>query len=62
MDGWVEEGELPEISLRGRERVYMEKVLVPRSLEISAESAMDIQVIPEDPEEMAVREGIHMRI
>ena len=28
----------------------------------SAESAIDIQVIPEDPEEMAVREGIHKRI
>ena len=64
-NGWVEKGELtelPEISLRGRERVYMETVPGPRSLEISAESAIDIQVIPEDPEEMAMREGIHKRI
>ena len=58
-DGWVDKGELtelPEISLRGRERVYMETVPGPRSPEISAESTMNIQVIPEDPEEMAVRE------
>ena len=64
-DRWVDKGELtelPEISLRGRERVYMETVPGPRSPEISAESAIDIQVIPEDPEEMAVREGIHKRI
>ena len=40
----------------------METVPGPRSPEISAESAIDIQVIPEDPEEMAVREGIHKRI
>ena len=60
-DGWVDEGELtqlPEISLRGRERVYTETVLGPRSPEISAEPGLDIQVIPEDPEEMAVQEGI----
>ena len=64
-NGWVDKGELtelPEISLRGRERGYMETVPGPRSPEISAESAIDIQVIPEDPEEMAVREGIHKRI
>ena len=53
-DGWVDEGELtelPEIHLRGREKVYLETVPGPRSPEI-----------PEDPEEMAVREGIHKRI
>ena len=59
-DGWVDEGELTElleISLGGRERVYMETVPDPRSPELSAESAIDIQVIPEDPEDMVVREG-----
>ena len=37
----------------------METVPGPRSPEISAESSIDIQDKPEDPEEMAVREGIH---
>ena len=40
----------------------METVPGPRSPEISAEPAIDIQVIPEDPEEMAVKEGIYERI
>ena len=34
----------------------------PDSPEITAEPALEIQVIPEDPEEMAAREGIHKRI
>ena len=34
----------------------------PDSPEITAEPALEIQVIPEDPEEMAAREGIHERI
>ena len=64
-DGWVDEGqltELPDISLRVRDRVYMETVPGPRSPEIPTESTIDVQVIPDDPEEMAVREGIHERI
>ena len=64
-DGWVDKGELtefPEIPLRGRERVYMEKVPGPRSPKIPAESIIDVQVIPEDPKEMAVRKEIHKRI
>ena len=40
----------------------METVPGPRNQEISAESAIDIQVIPEDPKEMAWIEGIHKRI
>ena len=40
----------------------METVPGPRSPEISAESVIDIQVIPEHSEEMAVREGIHKRM
>ena len=64
-DGWVEEGELtelPETPLRERERVYVETVPGPKSLEIPAEPIIDVQVIPEDLEEMAVSEGIHERI
>ena len=44
-----------DISERKREG-NMETVPGPRSPEISAEAAIDIQVIPEHPEEMAVRE------
>ena len=64
-DGWVDDGELTElqeIPLRGRERLYVETVPGPRSPVIPAESTIDVQVIPEDPEEMAVREGINERI
>ena len=64
-DQWADEGELtelPEIHLRGREKVYLETVPGPRSPEIPAEPIIDVQVILEDPEEMAVREGIHESI
>ena len=44
-----------------KERVYMETGLDSKSLEITAEPALYIQVIPEDPEESAAREGIHKR-
>ena len=47
------------LPLRAREIVYMETVPGPRDPEIPTKSTIDIQVIPEDPEEMAVREGIH---
>ena len=40
----------------------MEIVPGPRSLEIPAEPIIDVQIRPEDPEEMAVRKGIHKRI
>ena len=40
----------------------METVPGPRSPEIPAEPIIDVQVIPEDPEEIAVREGLHERI
>ena len=64
-DRWIDEGEvmeLPEVSLGERERVYMDTGPDPESPEITAEPVLDIQVIPEDPEEMAAREGIHKRI
>ena len=54
--------ELPEVSLGARERVYMETGLDPDSPEIPAEPALEIQVIPKDPEELAAIEGIHERI
>ena len=54
--------ELPEASLRGRERIYMEPLSGQRNPEISAKPALDIQITPEDPEEIAAREGIHERI
>ena len=40
----------------------METGPVPDSPEITTEPALEIQVIPKDPEEMAAREGIHERI
>ena len=40
----------------------MEPLSGQRNPEISAEPALDIQIIPEDPEEKAAREGIHERI
>ena len=64
-DRWIDEGELmelPELSLRERERVYMETGLDPDIPEVTTEPALEIQVIPEDPEKMAVREGKHKRI
>ena len=45
-----------------KERVYLETGPYPDSLEITTEPALEIQVIPEDPEERAAREGIHNRI
>ena len=64
-DRWLEEGELTELleaSLRGRERIYMEPLSGQKNPEISAELALDIQIILEDPEEIAAIEGIHERI
>ena len=54
--------ELLEESLRGRERIYMEPLSGQRNLKISSEPALNIQIIPEDPEEIAAREEIHERI
>ena len=64
-DGWIDEGELtelPVVSLEERERVYMETGPDPKGLEITAIPDQDMQVIPENPEEMALGEGIHKRI
>ena len=64
-DRWVDEEELmelPEISVGERERVFMEKRLDPVNPEITSEPDLEIPMIIDDPEEMAVREGIHERI
>ena len=59
-DRWIDEGELtelPEISVGERERVYMETRPNPFNPEITAEPDLEIPMILDDPEEMAVREG-----
>ena len=64
-DRWIDEGELtelPEISNGDGERVYMERRLDPVNPEIYAEPDLEIPMILDDPDEMAVREGIHERI
>ena len=48
-------------SERKRESIHGKRTSL-RSPEVSAELTIDVQVILEDPEEMAVREGIHKRI
>ena len=58
-DRWVDElTELPEISVGERERVFMET----RPDTVNPEITAEIPMILDDPEEMAVREGIHERI
>ena len=64
-DRWTDEGELtelPEIPVVGRERVSRETDMDPVNPEIIAEPDLEIPMILGDPEEMAVREGIHERI
>ena len=63
-DRWLDEREfteLPEANLRGRERIYMKPLSGQRNPETSVKPALNIQVIPEDPEDPA-KEGIHERI
>ena len=48
--------------MREAERGYIEPLADQRNPEIPSKPALEIQIIPEDPEEMAVREGIHERI
>ena len=53
---------LPEAPLGEAERRFQKPSLDGRDLEIHPEPELEIQVIPEDPEEIAVREGVHQRI
>ena len=54
--------ELPEATLGEVERRPIEPSVDQRNPEIPPEPALEIQIVPEDPEEIAVREGIHKRI
>ena len=49
-------------SLREAERRYIKPLADQRNPKIPSEPALEIQIIPEDPEEMTVREGIHEKI
>ena len=60
-DRWLDKRELtelPESPLREAERGNIEQLADQRN----PEPAIEIQIIPEDTEGMAVREGIHERI
>ena len=54
--------ELLEAPIKELERGYIEPLADQRNPEIPPEPALEIQIIPEDPDEIAVREGIHERI
>ena len=64
-DRWLDEGELtklPEIQIeeaKGRVRGQAEDSV---ELELYTEPDLDIPILPEDPEVLAEREGIHERI
>ena len=64
-DRWLDKGKLMELleaPLGEAEMRSREPSLDGRDLEIHPEPELEIQVIPEDPEEIAVREGVHQRI
>ena len=62
---WLDKGELmelPESPLGEAEMRSREPSGNQRGPEIPLEPYLEIQVIPDDPEEIAVKEGIHERI
>ena len=64
-DRWTDEGELtelPEIPIVDGERVFRETSMDLVNPEIIVGPDLEIPMILDDPEEMAVREGIHKRI
>ena len=64
-DGWVEEGELtelPEIPVGERDRLFMETRPDAVNLKVTVELDLEVPMILDNPEKMAVREGIHERI
>ena len=64
-DRWTDEGELTklsEIPVVDGERVFREMSMDPVNPEIIAVPDLETSMILDDPEEMAVREGIHERI
>ena len=61
-DRWLDKGELTELPKAPLGEVEMrsrELSIDRRDLEIPPEPEIEIQVIPEDPEEIAVRVGMH---
>ena len=64
-DRWADEEELtelPEIPVRDRDRVLQEMSMDPVNPEIIAVPDIEVPMIFDGPEEMAMREGIHERI
>ena len=64
-DQWLDEGELtelPEVPGEGTEVGARGQSEDQGRHELHLEPDLEIPVIPENPEEMAVREGIHERI
>ena len=64
-DQWLDEGELtklPEVSREETEVGVREQPEEQGRHELYPEPDLEIPVIPEDSEEIAVREGIHERI
>ena len=53
---------LPEAPLGEAERRPIEPSVDQRNPELPPEPELEIQIVPEDPEEIAVSEGIHKRI
>ena len=65
LNQWLDKGELkelPQAPLVKAERRSQEPSVDRRDPEIPPEPELEIQVIPEDPKEIAVREGVHKRI
>ena len=64
-DRWLDVLKLTELlkaPLGKAERRPIKPSVDQRNLEIPFEPALEIQIVPEDPEEIAVREGIYERI
>ena len=64
-DRWLDVLKLTELlkaPLGKAERRPIKPSVDQRNLEIPFEPALEIQIVPEDPEEIAVREGIHKNI
>ena len=64
-DRWLDEGELtdvPEIPREEAEVGVREQPTGPKRPELYPEPDQDIPILPEDPEIIAEREGIHKRI
>ena len=64
-DRWLDKGELTELLEAPPdegEQGSVELSVDQKNPEIPPEPALEIQIVPEDTEEIAVREGIHERI